>query len=318
MNSGVAAAWIVLLAGLAHAQTTPPSIHDPSLVRAADGTYYLFGTHGGLRMYRSTDRVHFTPAGQAFAAVPSWKAAYSARGDLWAPDASFHNGKYWLYYAASSFGKNTSAIGLATSATAAPGSWEDQGMVYSSDAASDYNAIDPALFVDPSSAWWLSFGSFWSGIQMIRIDPATGKQSAGDRTRYPLARRPGSTAVEVPYIVRHGDSYYLFVSFDFCCRGVASTYRIMVGRSSRITGPYADRAGVPMLKGGGTLVLEASTSIIGPGGQSVMQDRDGDLLVYHYYDGRRHGTPTLGLDHLSWDAQGWPHALEPVGETRIR
>ncbi|HET8841133.1 MAG TPA: RICIN domain-containing protein, partial [Ktedonobacteraceae bacterium] len=123
------------------------SIHDPSLVRTANGTYYAFSTTlsgTGLQMRSSTDRIHFTDAGRVFTTIPSWTNSYNGgNGSLWAPDVSFHNGKYWLYYAASSFGSQNSAIGLATSTTAAPGSWSDQGVVYTSSAGGDYNAIDP-------------------------------------------------------------------------------------------------------------------------------------------------------------------------------
>ncbi len=298
--------------GLALAAAADPvRVHDPSLVRTESGTHYLYGTHGGIRMYSSPDRVHFAPAGQAFAQAPAWTAAYT-RGDLWAPDVSFHHGRYWLYYAASKFGTNTSAIGLATSATAAPGSWEDQGIVYSSDAKSSFNAIDPALIVDREGSWWLAFGSFWSGIQLIRIDPATGKQAAWDRTRHELARRPAPSEIEAPAILRHGKYYYLFVSFGQCCRGVNSTYRIMVGRAREITGPYTDRAGVPMLEGGGTPVVEAHGRIAGPGGQSVLDDGGEDLLVYHYYDAESGGAPAFGMDRLAWDSDGWPRIEKPT------
>lgn len=83
------------------------------MVKTAGGTYYLFGTHGGIRMQSSQDRTHFVKAGEAFSAMPSWVSTYN-KGDLWAPDVSSHNGRYWLYYAASTFGKNVSGLGLAT------------------------------------------------------------------------------------------------------------------------------------------------------------------------------------------------------------
>jgi arabinan endo-1,5-alpha-L-arabinosidase len=149
---------------------------------------------------------------------------------------------YWLYYAVSSFGSNHSAIGLATSKTAAAGSWTDHGLVYSSQQGGDYNAIDPGLTVDAAGHWWLSFGSFWTGIKMIQIDPATGKQLASNTTRYSIARRTNSSAIEGAYVHPHGGYYYLFTSFDYCCRGSNSTYRIMVARATSPT-PGAPTAG---------------------------------------------------------------------------
>jgi hypothetical protein len=99
--------------------------HDPSMVKTTSGRYYLFYTGGGIQISTSTDRVHWSSAGQVLPGGASWAKSYGGWNDLWAPDVSYHNGVYWLYYAVSSFGHNHSAIGLATSTTAAPGSWTD-------------------------------------------------------------------------------------------------------------------------------------------------------------------------------------------------
>ena len=92
----------------------------------------------------------------------------------------------------------------------------------------DWNAIDPNIFLD-GEVPWLCCGSFGSGIKLCQIDPRTGKPLNGRLIG--LATRPEAQAVEAPFIVRRGDFYYLFVSFDHCCRGVNSDYKIMVGRS---------------------------------------------------------------------------------------
>lgn len=280
--------------------------HDPSMIKTASGRYYLFYTGGGIQISTSTDRTNWSAAGQVLPGGATWATAYGGWNDLWAPDVSFHDGMYWLYYAVSSFGSNHSAIGLATSTTAAPGSWIDHGMVYQSQSTSDYNAIDPALLVDATGRWWLSFGSFWSGIKMIQIDPSTGKQLASNTTRYSIAQRPSPDAIEASYIYPHFGYYYLFTSFDYCCRGTSSTYRIMVARATSPTGPYVDENGVSATSGGGTQILGTHGYVIGPGGQTVMPDSDGDVLVYHYYDGNLGGTAQLGLNHLSWGSNGWP------------
>ncbi|RDI19355.1 arabinan endo-1,5-alpha-L-arabinosidase [Lentzea flaviverrucosa] len=308
-----AALLLLATSGTAHAYPKPAALkgnvaaHDPSMIRSSSG-YSVFSTHNSIEIRRSTDRVGFTRTGAALPSKPSWHFWYNVDGDAWAPDVSYHGGRYLLYYSVSSFGSNNSAIGLAVSRTAEPGTWVDQGIVYTSSTWDNYNAIDPSLLVDASGRWWLSFGSFWSGIHMIRIDPVTGKQSRTDTARRHLALRPeGTHAVEAPHIVRHGAYYYMFVSFDRCCARAESTYRIMVGRSTDPTGPYTDRAGVPMLNGGGTQILGTHGNIIGPGGQSVMRDGAEDVLVYHYYDGAAGGREALGLNRLGWDSQGWPY-----------
>lgn len=283
------------------------SAHDPSMIRVADGSYYVFSTHNGIEIRHSPDRVHYTFVGEVLPGGATWASAYQPDGakDLWAPDVSYHRGTYWLYYAVSSFGSNHSAIGLATSRTARPGSWRDQGLVYASSATDDFNAIDPGLTVDASGHWWLSFGSFWSGIKMIALDPRTGKPTSPDTPRYNLAQRPAPDAIEGAYIYRHGGFYYLFASYDFCCQGLSSTYNIRVGRSRAITGPYVDQSGTPLLDDGGTTILATHGYVIGPGGQTVLRDRGQDLLVYHYYNGRDAGTPRLAINRLAWP-NGWP------------
>ncbi|MFI6107586.1 family 43 glycosylhydrolase [Streptomyces sp. NPDC051310] len=241
-------------------------------------------------------------------APPRWWSRYSAENDPWAPDLSYHGGRYLMYYSVSAFHSNTPAIGLATSTTGKPGSWKDQGIVHSSTAGSDYNAIDPDLLVDDDGTWWLAFGSHWSGIKMIRLDPRTGKQYAGDTTRHSLASRSKAPrAVEGPTVVKRNGYYYLFASYDTCCSGTTSTYKIKVGRATKPTGPYYDRKGVAMNRDGGTVVMASHGSVIGPGGQDIMRDGGKDLLVYHYYDGRDNGAPKLGINLLKWSG-GWPTA----------
>lgn len=309
-----AAALLALIPSTASAYPNPGRVtgstvvHDPTMIRTSSGQYLLYATGGGLANKKSGDRVAFSAGGDAFAAKPSWWRNYSSVPEAWAPDISYQGGKYLLYYAVSKFGSNTSAIGLATSPTGQPGSWSDQGTVYTSSSSSDYNAIDPNLFVDGDGKWWLSFGSWWTGIKMIQLNPSTGKQLGSNTTRYSIASRPtGTKAVEAPSIVKRGGYYYLFASYDTCCAGTGSTYKVKVGRSTRVTGPYVDKNGVAMTNNGGTPVLESHGSVIGPGGQSIMNDSDGDLIVYHYYDGNDNGTPKLGVNLLNWST-GWPVA----------
>ncbi|MEV7399813.1 arabinan endo-1,5-alpha-L-arabinosidase [Streptomyces sp. NPDC091267] len=309
-----AAFLLALVPGSASAYPNPGAVtgdivvHDPSMVRTPSGQYLLYSTGDNLQLRTSTDRTAFGRSGSAFTTPPSWWTKYSSASDPWAPDISYHGGKYLMYYAVSSFGSKTSAIGLAVSTTGQPGSWTDSGTVYTSGASSDYNAIDPNLFVDDDGKWWLSFGSWWTGIKMIRLDPSTGKQYAGDTARRALASRPtGTKAVEAPSVVKRGGYYYLFASYDTCCAGTSSTYKVKVGRATAVTGPYYDRDGVNMLNNGGTAVLESHGRYIGPGGQSMLADSDGDLLVYHYYDGQDNGTPKLGVNLLDWSS-GWPVA----------
>ncbi|GAA0482125.1 arabinan endo-1,5-alpha-L-arabinosidase [Paractinoplanes deccanensis] len=279
------------------------NVHDPGIVKKPDGTYLIAHTGDNIPLKTSADRTAFRDAGVVFPGGASWTTAYTGgSANLWAPDLSYRNGRYYLYYSASTFGSNRSAIFLATSTTGASGSWTNQGLVIESRTSDNFNAIDPNLYVDPSGRWWMSFGSFWSGIKQVQLNPSTGKRL--DSTIRSLAGRGGG-AIEAPYLFRHGSYYYLFVSFDLCCRGASSTYRIMVGRSTSPTGPFADRNGTAMTSGGGTEILAGQGSVHGPGGQSVFTDVDADVLVYHYY--ADNGAARLGINLIAYDSAGWPY-----------
>jgi arabinan endo-1,5-alpha-L-arabinosidase len=315
-----------------------PLTHDPSIGRQGN-RYYVFATGnapgGGQFAVRcSTDLTDWKLCGHVFDEIPAWIRADSPKTrELWAPDVSYFNGKYHLYYAYSAFGVNTSGIALATNDTLDPQDpsyhWKDEGLVLKSVTADNFNAIDPNIVLDESGQPWLSFGSFWGGIKMRRIDPATGKLAAGDSALYSLAARakpeqadepkPGLPAnweaIEAPFIVRHEGFYYLFVSFDLCCRGTQSTYRIMVGRSEKVTGPYLDERGIPMQQGGGTELLAANQRWLGPGGESLLQRAEGDLMVFHAYDAIT-GKPALQISTIAW-TDGWPHVtLSTSGESK--
>jgi len=316
-NGGDNQQWaLVRVTGSPSATLTPPSsypnpgtvtgstgVHDPSMVKTPAGGYIIVHTGANITMKTSTDRVAWQNAGSMFPGGASWTLSYTGNSNqLWAPDISYHNGRYYVYYAASTFGSNHSAIFLATSTTGASGSWTNQGLVIASASSDNFNAIDPNLVVDAQGRWWLSLGSFWTGIKLVQLDPSTGKRLNTSITG--IAQRGGSTAIEAPFIFQHGAYYYLWVSFDLCCKGASSTYRIMVGRSTSVTGPYLDRNGTAMTAGGGTQVLAGHGSIHGPGHQAVISDTDGDILVYHYYADS--GASFLGINRLGYDGAGWP------------
>ena len=276
--------------------------HDPTMVKTPSGSYIVAHTGDNIALKTSTDRTAFRNAGAVFPGGAPWTTTYTGGSrNLWAPDISYHSGRYWLYYSASTFGSNRSAIFLATSTTGASGSWTNQGLVIESRTSDNFNAIDPNLLVDSSGRWWLSFGSFWSGHKQVALNPSTGLRS--DSTIRSIAGRNGG-AIEAPFIFRHGSYYYQWVSFDRCCQGAASTYRIMVGRSTSPNGPFVDRNGVNLNNGGGTQVLAGHGSIHGPGHQAVLADTDAEVLVYHYYTNS--GAANLGLNLIGYDTAGWP------------
>ncbi|TDH29355.1 arabinan endo-1,5-alpha-L-arabinosidase [Segetibacter sp. 3557_3] len=295
------------------AVTKNPDIHDPVMGKDGD-TYYVFGTNGGIVTWSSKDLINWRKEPPVFTTTPAWvpDAVPGFRGTgFWAPDVYHYDGKYYLYYSASSFGKNSSAIGLTTNKTLNPSSpdykWEDQGMVVQSIVGRDqWNAIDPNVILDETGTPWFNFGSFWNGIKLVKLKKDF-KTIAKPETWSTIASRSGgSTAIEGPFIFKKENYYYLFVSWDRCCQGIRSDYNIRVGRSEKVAGPYLDKDGVDMAKGGGTLVLGGDTKepiVVYALGHNSAYTFDGvDYLVYHKYvvEGSK-----LGIMKMTW-SNGWP------------
>lgn len=209
-----------------------------------------------------------------------------------------YNGRSWLYYSISTFGSRVSAIGLTSATSVSAGSWRDDGLVINTTNSNNYNAIDPDLVVAKDGAPWLVFGSWNSGIKLMRINPMTMKPFG---ELYSLASRSGG--IEAPTIVYRQGYYYLFVSVGKCCAGTDSTYRIAYGRASDIRGPYLDKNGNNMLSGGGSILDAGNSQWVGPGGQDILNT---DVMVRHAYDAGDNGVPKLLISTLNWDSNGWP------------
>lgn len=299
------------------------NVHDPVLIKQ-DDYYYLFHTGSGIPVKRSRDMVDWRVAAGAlvFLQPPEEAFEYVEGADaIWAPDISYYNDLYHLYYSVSTFGSQRSAIGLATNQTLHPESddfeWVDHGIVIHTGYSSRYNAIDPNLILDEDEQPWLVFGSHWDGVKMVRLDYETGMRSEEDDRVYSIASRARHPrAVEAPFIIRKNGYYYLFVSFDQCCQGINSTYNVRVGRSEEVTGPYVDRDEIPMLLDGGTQITFPTSRYKGPGHNAIYSEDGQDYIVYHAYDAVQAGTPTLRIDPLEWDEEGWPHipGMEPPTE----
>jgi arabinan endo-1,5-alpha-L-arabinosidase len=289
-------------------------IHDPVIAHEND-TYYVFSTGSLIPFICSKDKVVWEFCGRVFESNPVWTRDVNPNlTDIWAPDVSFFNDQWHLYYAVSSFGSQESAIGLATNLTLDSESpdyeWVDHGEVLRSHEGDRWNAIDANLVLDENGEPWLAWGSFWEGIWMRKIDHSTGQLDMDDTTFHQLANRStgldNTSALEAPFIVFRERKWYLFVSFDRCCQGIDSTYNVRVGRSDSLTGPYVDRDDVPLTEGGGTLILSAYGQWTGPGHNGMLIEDDVYWMVYHAYDAKQIGIPKLRIESITWDADGWP------------
>ncbi len=296
-------------------------VHDPVMIKEGD-TYYIFSTGNGISVSASKDMKHWKKSQPVFSKPPVWatRAVPGFKGHIWAPDISYQNGLYLLYYSVSTFGKNTSCIGVAVNKTLNETSpdygWVDKGMVLQSVANRDrWNAIDPNLALDGDGTPWLAFGSFWNGIKLVKLNPDC-ITLADPPVWYSLANRnrdtgladslAGNGAIEAPFIFRRNNFYYLFVSVDFCCRGAKSDYKMVVGRSSNISGPYVDKNGIDLMLGGGTPVRKGNPFWYGAGHNSTYTIEGKDYLVYHGYDASDKGRSKLIIEILDWTPDNWP------------
>lgn len=308
-----------------NAEANPiPDVHDPVLAYE-NGKYYMFTTGFGIGMMSSSDLIEWKHEKAPLDPIPSWahELVPAYNGHTWAPDIQKVGDRWYLYYSCSTFYQNISVIGVATNKTLDPSSpdykWEDLGKVIQSQPRiDDFNAIDPNLILDEKGNPWLTFGSFWDGIQLVKLskDMKTpiGKPKTIARRRNPESvahNQPtaNSNAIEAPFITYRDGYYYLFASFDFCCKGISSNYKTVVGRSKKVNGPYLDMKGKPMLKTGGTIIAGESERYSGVGHCGVYEFDGKWYIVAHAYDKQKNGASKLFLRQLRWD-DGWPTIIE--------
>ncbi len=299
-----------------------PITHDPVMMKQGD-TYYVYCTGPGITVHTSKDLKNWTQEKQVFDPNPAWakEKVPGFNGHIWAPDIYYSDGTYYLYYSISSFGGNNSCIGLTTNKTLDPSSpdfeWVDHGPILESVPGRDnWNAIDPAIIKDDEGVAWMSFGSFWGGLKIVKLTDDLMQIDTVNPEWHTISSRPrsynisdskaGDGAVEAPFIYKKDKYYYLFVSFDYCCRGKDSDYKIMVGRSESVTGPYIDKEGQRMDQGGGTLVGEGNHNWYAIGHNSVYKMDGKDIMFFHGYDAHDEGLPKLLFKELIWDEDNWP------------
>lgn len=316
-------------------ETKDPNAHDPVMAKGEDGRYYCFMTGMNVGVISSADMVTWRMEPSALKETPAWAkdTVPGYKGHTWAPDISYHNGKWHLYYSCSTFGKNGSAIGHAVNKTLDPKSpdfgWIDEGMVIASHRSVDnWNAIDPNLIVDKKGQPWLTYGSFWDGIQLIKLSkkdfktpiskPKTiarrlgrkiSKEEVFDPKNFEIEGgntiEAGENAIEAPFAFYHDGYYYMFVSFDYCCRGEKSTYKTVYGRSKNVKGPYLDKSGKDMAYGGGTYLYGPNEEYFGVGHCSAYEWDGKCYFISHAYEKSKNGAAKLFIRPMNFDKDGW-------------
>ncbi|KAJ5115692.1 hypothetical protein N7456_000040 [Penicillium angulare] len=310
----------LLFTALAHGYANPIGcsgecvVYDPTVIRrSSDGKYFRFST-GNEISYVTASSLEgpWTAVGSVLPDGSSIDLAGNT--DLWAPDVHYIDDLYYVYYAVSTFGSQSSAIGLATSATMELGTWTDHGSVgIASSSSKIYNAIDPSL-IEVDGTYYMQFGSFWDDIYQVEMNSAATKTSGS--ASYNIAYYPdGTHPEEGSYMYQYGDYYYLFYSWGICCDysdslpASGQEYHIKVCRSTSATGNFVDADGTACTDGGGTIVLESHGNVYGPGGQGVYDDPTyGTVLYYAYTDitiGYADDQKQFGFNVIDWST-GWP------------
>ena len=323
-------------------QTDTPMVHDP-VMAYEDSTWYIFATGMGIQQMTSRDRQTWTvKSDPLMSVIPQWTqdSVPGFRHHVWAPDVIKWRDRWWLAYSCSTFGRNGSAIGLLSTRSLASGLWDDMGCIVTSREGRDnWNAIDPNFVIDDQDQPWLVWGSFWDGIQLVRLDTTMhvakesgvrSQESVRPRTiarrfnmstsdgkkalsvnpnppKNPTSDFAGPNAIEAPFIFKHDGWYYLFVSWDYCCQGSKSNYRVAVGRSRSVEGPYLDPDGIDMRDGGGMIFLEGDKKAFEAAGHCAAYTFDGqDIFICHGYSIAHQGASILIQRPIRWTSDGWP------------
>ena len=277
------------------------SLPDPTVIKAKDGCFYLYATEDtkNVPIYKSKNLIDWEFLGTAF--TKETRPSFEPKGGIWAPDINYINGKYVMYYSMSVWGGEwTCGIGVAV-ADKPEGPFKDHGKIFRSNEIGVKNSIDQ-FYIEHQGKKYLFWGSF-RGIYAIELaEDGLSLKSGAEK------KRIAGTAFEGTYIHKKGKYYYLFASVGTCCEGVKSTYKLVVGRSKSLFGPYIDKEGKPMMENGYTIVISSNDRFVGNGHNSeILQDKKGnDWVLYHGVDTQKPKGRVLLLDQLQWDKSGWP------------
>lgn len=343
------------------------TVHDPSIIKA-DGTYYIFGSHrawaksSDLMSWETITNNINTDYGSMFTDL--WenycKTATnpSIQGNMWAPDIIYNTTmkKYCMYMSINGDDYNSAVVLLTAdqidgpytyvgpvvfsgfNTTTHPASYTDVYKVlgtsadltrYQSTKNTKINAIDPCVRYDEEGNLWMSFGSWFGGIYMLKLDPKTGlrdykttyqtKEDASDAYYGYKIAGGHEVSGEASYIIHTNGYYYLFLSYG----GLTASggYQMRVFRSKNITGPYVDENNNPaiftqtmnnlFLKIGIRLMSSYSWSgsseiHVAQGHNSTLVDEDGRIfLVYHTRFSNRGEEHQIRTQQLFVNEDGW-------------
>lgn len=287
---------------------------DPTVIRAADGFYYVYGTNTevngeevNIQVARSSDLINWEHVGDALSQKPGW-----ASKDFWAPHVLYDTATqtYYLYYSGESASETEGkCLGVATSKDPA-GPFVDSGAPLL--CGKTFESIDPMPFDDPATGKKLLY---WGSAHL----PIKVQELSDDR----LSFKPGTAATDIIHAVHNNDPvnyqnlvegawvifregyYYLFYSGDNCC-GDKAHYAVMVARSRSATGPFQTLA--EATGKANSVILELNERWIAPGHNSIVTDDAGqDWMFYHAIDSKKTNNGRVMLMDKILYKDGWPY-----------
>lgn len=286
------------------------SAADPTVIRAQDGYFYLYATQTDkywIPIYRSKDLVHWEFQRTAFRNAT--KPTIPGGGAYWAPEIRYINNKYVLYFSWAKWGDGSKSYTAVATSDSPLGDFPDSKALITNEEFGS-NVIDQFYYEDGGKKY-MFFGSF-NGIFVTELTD-DGLSVKRDATGNPvLKKKVCGNAFEATNIYKKNGYYYLFASINNCCDGERSRYKVVVGRSENVLGPYVDKKGKNMLDNAWELVLEGDgQKYFGPGHNSIIiQDDVGtEWMIYHSYvkeNGEVGGRLGM-LDRLRWTEDGWPY-----------
>lgn len=289
------------------------SVADPTVIRTDEG-FYLYATQTNsywIPIYFSKDLVNWEFKRSAFRkATRPTEDVLPGGGAFWAPEIRYINGKYVLYFSWAKWGDGSiSYTAVATSDSPVGDFLNAKPLLITDDFGS--NCIDQ-FYYEEDGKKYMFVGSF-NGIYVTELTDDGLSVKRGADGKPVLKKQVCGRAFEGTNIYKKGKYYYLFASINNCCpnNGMDSKYKVVVGRSENLLGPYVDRKGKDMLDNSWELVLEGDgETFFGPGHNSIIIPDDAgiDWMIYHSYV-KENGTVggRLGmLDRIVWSADGWP------------
>lgn len=289
------------------------SAADPTVIRTDEG-FYLYATQTNsywIPIYFSKDLVNWEFKRSAFRkATRPTEDVLPGGGAFWAPEIRYINGKYVLYFSWAKWGDGSiSYTAVATSDSPVGDFLNAKPLLITDDFGS--NCIDQ-FYYEEDSKKYMFVGSF-NGIYVTELTDDGLSVKRGADGKPVLKKQVCGRAFEGTNIYKKGKYYYLFASINNCCpnNGMDSKYKVVVGRSENLLGPYVDRKGKDMLDNSWELVLEGDgETFFGPGHNSIIipDDAGTDWMIYHSYvkeNGAVGGRLGM-LDRIVWSADGWP------------